>query len=110
MRTPTEIPSADAISRPANTRPAVAPIVIIRASIGVGPDAGLTPIDQRVAVLKNFTWSAKFPTNMCGGGNSFGSEMPNNHRVSQIPENMPMETRVQPTRDSHAGKRSLGGI
>src|SRR5215470_16526425 len=103
------MPNAEAIKRPANTRPAVAPIVIISASSGDGPEAGLTPIDQRVAVLKNFTWSAKLPTKMWGGGNSFGSAIPKNHSTSQIPVKRPIEAMAQPARAAQGGTRSRAG-
>src|SRR5262245_19005046 len=43
---------------------------------------------------------------MWGGGNSFGSAIPRSQSASQVPENIPIETMVQPTRESHEGTRS----
>ena len=95
ISTPMPIASTDAIIRPENTRPVVAPRVISTASNGDGPLFIAVPMLQRVAVLKNFAWSAIDPINTCGGGSSFASAQPNHQNSSQIPANNPTDRQVQ---------------
>ena len=97
--TPMLIASTEAITRPANTRAVVAPMVIITDSSGVGPSFIAVPIVQRVAVLKNLACSAMLPRKMCGGGSSLGSAQPSAQQSSQMPANSAMDRHVHQTFD-----------
>src|SRR3979409_557502 len=94
------IASAEAITRPANTRIVVAPTGIIPASKPEGPAVIDWPTCQRVAVLKNLACSAMLPRKMCGGGSSLGSAQPNAQQSSQRPANSPTERHVHQILDS----------
>src|SRR5215475_10694071 len=98
--TPMLIASTEAITRPANTRAVVAPMVIITDSNGVGPVFIAVPMVQRVAVLKNLPWSAMLPRKMCGGGSSLGSAQPTAQHTSQMPANSAIERHVHQILDS----------
>ena len=92
--------SAEAITRPANTRIVVAPTVIITDSKPDGPAFIDWPTCQRVAVLKNLACSGMLPRKMCGGGSSLGSAQPNAQQSSQRPANSPTERHVHQILDS----------
>src|SRR4029077_18881139 len=92
--TPMLIASTEAITRPANKRAVVAPMVINTDSNGVGPSFIAVPMVQRVAVLKNLACSAMLPRKMCGGGGSLGSAQPSAQQSSQMPANRLMDRHV----------------
>src|SRR5258708_6115182 len=98
--TPMLIASAEAITRPANTRIVVAPTVIITDSKADGPAFIDWPTCQRVAVLKNLACSAMLPRKMCGGGSSLGSAQPSAQQSSQSPANRPTERHVHQILDN----------
>src|SRR3979490_3622939 len=92
--------SAEAITRPANTRIVVAPTVIITDSKPDGPAVIDWPTCQRVAVWKTLAGSGMLPRKMCGGGSSLGSAQPNAQQSSQRPANSPTERHVHQILDS----------
>src|SRR5258707_12048103 len=96
----------EAISKPTSTRAADANTVISSAISAEGPVLSPTPICQRCAVLKNLACSGKLPRKTCGGGSSFGSAKPQNHRISQMPANRPIDAGAQPARAAARGKVS----